>query len=99
MLALDFAVMRHLWTLGDKVVAGKFFAVAKDERTIVAANDLRHRRFLGTHRGGDEALHALWKVGHDGGDVRHVAVIVFEVNAAGADDAAREPQPSRLEHG
>ena len=50
------------------------------------------------HRGGDEALHAFGEIGHDGGHVRHVAAVVFEVDAAGADDAAGEPQAGGLEH-
>src|SRR5207302_10688687 len=44
-------------------------------------------RVIVDHRGGDEELAAFVIVGDDGGDVGHVPVVVFQEDAAGADDA------------
>ena len=45
-LALDLAVVRDLRPLGDEIVAVELLAVAEHERAVVAADDLRDRRFL-----------------------------------------------------
>ena len=45
------------------------------------------------HGGGDDQLAALVVIGDDGGHVRHIAAVVFQVEAAAADHAPGKRTP------
>ena len=60
----------------------------------VAADDLAELDVV-AHRRRDQDLAAFVVVGDHRGHVGHVAAVVFQVQAAGADDPAREPDAHR----
>ena len=62
----------------------------------LAADDLAELGVV-AHGRRDDDLATLVVVGDHGGDVGHVAAVIFEVEAAAADDPPREPDAGRLD--
>ena len=75
------------------MIAERLLALELD-RAGVAADHLAELDVV-AHRRRDDDLAALVVVGDDRRDVGHVAAVIFEVEAAGADDPPGEPDAHR----
>src|SRR5262249_58790967 len=73
-------------------------AAGEADRAEPAADDLAELRVV-AHRRRDDDLAALVIIRHDGGAVGHIAAIVLQVDAAGADDAPRVAHAHRRDQG